>query len=71
VIVKKSINGELAHFDLVLIKEYEYFGLYQVNRLMLINGEIVPIKCYRESYTPQQLAEIMKNQYFIREEVFS
>lgn len=65
-IKKKGLIKDIE-LELVLIKKYPRYGLYQV--YLLKNGKRIPI--YKETYTRLQLKEIKENDYFIGEEVFS
>ena len=64
--VLKSIHGASVQLELKKIKEYKYFDLYQVYKI--INNKQVLI--YQESFTYQQINEIINKKYIIKEEVF-
>ena len=63
---KKGLYKDIE-LELVLIKKYPRYGLYQV--YLLEKDKRIPI--YQETYTRLQLKELRENDYFIKEEVFS
>ena len=65
--IRKTVQGQVVELELVKIKDYPRYGLYQVYKLE--NGKRIPL--YQECYTHLQLKEIAKKGYCIDdEEVF-
>lgn len=64
--IKKRVQGHDVDLELVKIKDYPRYTLYQVYKL--VNGK--RIKLYRECYTKLQIKEIIAKGNWITEEVF-
>lgn len=64
--IKKKVQGKEIELELVKIKDYPRYSLYQVYKL--VNGKRIPL--YQECYTKLQIEEIIKNKNIITEEVF-
>lgn len=64
--IRKTVQGQLVELELVKIKDYSRYGLYQVYKL--VNGKRIPL--YQECYTKLQIKEIIRRGYWIGEEVF-
>lgn len=65
--IEKSIQGHNVELELIKIKDYSRYSLYQVYKL--VNGKRIAI--YQECYTNLQIQEIKRNKNIITdEEVF-
>ena len=64
--LKKKVQYKEIELEMVLIKQYPRYGLYQI--YLIENDKRIPI--YQETYTKLQLKELKENDYFIVEEVF-
>lgn len=64
--IRKTVQGQVVELELVKIKDYPRYGLYQVYKLE--NGKRIPI--YQECYTYLQIKEIVKKGFVVDEEVF-
>lgn len=65
--IKKKVQGQDVELELVKIKDYPRYGLYQVYKL--VNSKRIPL--YKQCYTKLQIEEIIKNKNIITdEEVF-
>lgn len=64
--IKKRVQGHDIELELVKIKDYPRYSLYQVCKL--VNGKRIPL--YQECYTQLQIKEIIRRGYWIGEEVF-
>ena len=64
--IKKKVQGQDIDLEIVKIKDYPRYSLYQVYKL--VNGKRIPM--YTECYTELQIQEIIKNKNLIAEEVF-
>ena len=62
--IKKRVQGQVVELELVKIKDYPRYGLYQVYKL--VNGKRIPL--YQECYTKLQIEEIIKNKNIITDE---
>lgn len=65
-IIKKKVQGYTVELELVKIKDYGKYVLYQVYKI--VNKKRIPL--YKECYTKLQIQEIIKQKYWISEEVF-
>ncbi len=59
--IKKKVQGQDIELELVKIKDYSRYGLYQIYKL--VNGKRIPL--YQECYTKLQIEEIIKNKNII------
>ena len=65
--IKKKVQGQDVELELVKIKDYPRYSLYQVYKL--VKGKRIAM--YQECYTKLQIEEIIKNKNIITdEEVF-
>lgn len=64
--IKKMVQGHTIELELIKVKDYPRYGLYQVYKL--INGKRIAL--YKTCYTKLQLMELAKKKYCISEEVF-
>lgn len=64
--IKKKVQGQDVELELVKIKDYKNYNLYQVYKL--VNGIRIPV--YQECYTKLQIQEIINNKNILTEEVF-
>ena len=64
--IKKKVRGFKIELELVKIKDYSKYALYQVYKL--INGKRITL--YRECFTASQMSEIIVKGNWITEEVF-
>lgn len=64
--VKKKVQGVVIDLDIVLVKKYPRFGLYQIYKID--KGKQIPL--YKECFTSEQINEIINKKYIITEEVF-
>lgn len=64
--IKKKVQGQNIELELVKIKDYKNYNLYQVYKL--VNGIRIPV--YQECYTNLQIQEIINNKNILTEEVF-
>lgn len=64
--IKKKVQGHIIDLEIIKIKDYPKYGLYQVYKLE--NSKRIPL--YKTCYTNLQIIEIKKNQNVISEEVF-
>lgn len=64
--IKKKVQGKEIELELVKIKDYPKYSLYQVYKL--VNGKRIAM--YQECYTDLQIEEIKAKGNRIDEEVF-
>lgn len=64
--IKKKVQGQTVELELIKIKDYSKYSLYQVYKL--VNGKHIAL--YKTCYTKLQLKELAKMNYYINEEVF-
>lgn len=65
--IKKKVQGQDVELELVKIKDYPRYGLYQIYKI--VNGKRIP--AYKECYTKLQLKELAEKDFCISdEEVF-
>ena len=65
--IRKTVQGHVIELELVKIKDYPRYGLYQIYKLQ--NGKRIPV--YQECYTKLQLRELAEKNFCISdEEVF-
>lgn len=64
--IKKKVQGKEIGLELVKIKDYPRYSLYQVYKL--VNGKRIGM--YQESYTDLQIREIKAKGNRIDEEVY-
>lgn len=64
--IKKKVQGKYVDLELVKIKDYPRYSLYQVYKL--VNGKRIAM--YQECYTDLQIREIKSKGNRIDEEVF-
>lgn len=65
--IKKKVQGQDVELELVKIKDYPRYGLYQIYKI--VNGKRIPV--YKECYTKLQLKELAEKDFCISdEEVF-
>lgn len=62
--IKKKVQGHIINLEIIKIKDYPRYGLYQVYKLE--NSKRIPL--YKTCYTNLQIIEIIKNQNIISEE---
>lgn len=62
--IKKKVQGQDVELELVKIKDYPRYSLYQVYKL--VNGKRIAM--YQECYTKLQIEEIIKNKNIITDE---
>lgn len=65
--IKKKVQGQDIDLELVKIKDYSRYSLYQVYKL--VNGKRIPI--YTQCYSKLQIQEIIRNKNLINEEAFN
>lgn len=64
--IHKRIHGEFVELELVKIKDYPRYSLYQIYKIE--NNQRIPL--YKECYTDLQIREIIQNKNIILEEMF-
>lgn len=64
--IKKRVQGHDIELEVVKIKDYPRYSLYQVYKI--VNSKRIPL--YKECYTQLQIKEIIRRGYCIDEEVF-
>ncbi len=65
--IRKTVQGHVIELELVKIKNYPRYGLYQIYKLE--NGKRIPL--YQECYTRLQIKDIVDKGYCVTdEEVF-
>ena len=62
--IKKYVQGKWIDLELIKIKKYPRYTLYQVYKL--VGNERIPV--YRECYSNWQLVQLAKNRYIVSEE---
>lgn len=55
--IRKIVQGQIVDLELVKIKDYSRYTLYQVYKL--VNGNRIPI--YKTTYTKLQMKELVKS----------
>lgn len=67
IIIKKKILGDDIEIELEKIKDYPKFSLYQIYKI--INDKRIAL--YKESFTYQQMKNILLNRQYTDNEIIS
>lgn len=62
--IKKKVQGHVIDLEIIEIKNYPQYDVYQVYKLE--NGKCTPL--YKTCYTTLQIKKIIKNKNIITEE---
>ena len=65
-IVHKKISTEIIKIELIKVKNYTNYDLYQIFKIE--NNICIPL--YKECYSNVQMREIVRNRNIIEDEVF-